>query len=447
MARKCSLSLEVSMGKDDFDGMENTYRREGLTIGADYMRVLGNDIPMEVSPMKLVMGKRIGQGACSTVVVAHHRDTGERFAVKMFNVYDEGQSRQLQREIALLAYVTCDALISFKGAYHDEGKIGVIIEYMDRGSIEYLLDDYVEVSEPVMAAIMYQILWGLGYLHYDNRMHRDIKPGNVLFNTRGEVKLSDFGISRTLDNTTAMSSTSVGSFRYMSPERLLGEGYGASGDIWSVGIMMLQLWTKKYPFGNNIATPIDLLTEVENLHFDRILRTGQRTVPPSMVKVVKAMLHRDPMSRATCMELLEYDWFPRNGISSIIDAQQRVATWVYEQDQITSHQQQHLTPTPKTTGSSSSSLSYGLRGEEKINGLGCTLETDSTAFSGSAGRAVERQSSSASVDYDDDFEDEFDGEMTAAMKIDDCRYQDSKNDDVNGRDRGGGYNGGTSRYK
>jgi serine/threonine protein kinase len=373
----------------------------------------------------------------------------------MFNVYDEGQSRQLQREIALLAYVTCDALISFKGAFHNEGSIGVIIEYMDHGSIEYLLDDYVEVSEPVMAAIMYQILWGLGYLHYDNRMHRDIKPGNVLFNTRGEVKLSDFGISRTLDNTTAMSSTSVGSFRYMSPERLLGEGYGASGDIWSVGIMMLQLWTKKYPFGNNIATPIDLLTEVENLRFDRILRPGQRVVPPSMVKVVKAMLHRDPMSRATCMELLEYDWFPRNGISSIIDAQQSVATWVYEQDQMLLHQQ-HLTPTPNTANSSSSSLSYGLRGEEKFSGLGCTVGSDSTAFSGSMGRAVERQSSSASVDYDDDFEDEFDGESSATMKLDDgkSRYSsDSKYDD--GRDRGGvrgghGGNGmypGTSRYK
>lgn len=58
----------------------------------------------------------------------------------------------------------------------------------------------------------------------------------------------------------------------MSPERLLGEQYDASGDIWSVGIMMVQLWTKRYPFEDNISTPIDLLTELESLHLDRLLQ-------------------------------------------------------------------------------------------------------------------------------------------------------------------------------
>jgi len=423
MAHRPLLSLEVSMGKDDdFADMENTYRREGLTIGADYMRILGNEVQMEVLFTDLALGKRIGQGACSTVHVAQHRHTGEYYAVKMFNVYDEGQSRQLQREICLLAYVRCDALVSLKGAFHNEGSIGVIIEYMDRGSLEYLLDEHIDVTEPVMAAIMYQILWGLGYLHYDNRMHRDIKPANVLLNSRGEVKLSDFGISRTLESTFAMSSTSVGSFRYMSPERLLGEEYGASGDIWSVGIMMIQLWTKVYPFGGNIVTPIDLLTEVEQINVDRILRGGPRAVPPTMAKVTSAMLNRDPSHRATCMELLDFSWFQGNGVNSIIDAQHTVAVWLDGPD----HRARGA------AGATGTGL--GSHGH-----LACTSSSDGTGIS-----RQERQSSVGSVQYEEDFEPvEFDGEGSATFMSDDGGGRDGRGVGV-GVGGGGGGGGGSS---
>lgn len=105
----------------------------------------------------------------------------------------------------------------------------------------------------------------------------------------------------------------------MSPERLLGEQYDASGDIWSVGIMMVQLWTKKYPFEDNISTPIDLLTELEGLHIDRLLSDNK--FPRSMGKVVRAMMASDPVDRASCMELLEFAWFQESRINNITDAQ------------------------------------------------------------------------------------------------------------------------------
>lgn len=58
--------------------------------------------------------------------------------------------------------------------------IGIIIEYMDRGSLEFMLDDNLEVSEAVMAAIVFQILWGLGYLHYDNRLVSTVCNDSVI---------------------------------------------------------------------------------------------------------------------------------------------------------------------------------------------------------------------------------------------------------------------------
>ena len=114
-----------------------------------------------------------------------------------------------------------------------------------------------------------------------------------------------------------MSSTSVGSFRYMSPERLIGDKYDSSGDIWSLGIMMVQLWTKRYPFGK-ISSPIDLLTELEAME----VSSFTEGLPAAMAEIVQLMLAADPSKRGTCLELLESSWFQWSSINDITDAQE-----------------------------------------------------------------------------------------------------------------------------
>jgi serine/threonine protein kinase len=92
----------------------------------------------------------------------------------MFNVYDKSQASQLFKEISMLASVDCDALITLKGAFHHEGNIGVILEHMDHGSLDFLLGSSVSIDEETFAGIAYQVIWGLGYLHFDNRLVRNI---------------------------------------------------------------------------------------------------------------------------------------------------------------------------------------------------------------------------------------------------------------------------------
>ncbi len=134
---------------------------------------------MEVSFNELDMGKVIGQGTFSFVNKARHKKTGQLYAVKIFNIYNDYQGKQFFKEVSSFCSIQdCDALISLKGAFHHDGRIGMIIEYMDEGSIEFVVHE--EISEEAMAAIFFQIIWGLGYLHCDNRLHRDMKPGNVL---------------------------------------------------------------------------------------------------------------------------------------------------------------------------------------------------------------------------------------------------------------------------
>jgi len=318
----------MSISRDRYDAMEATYRNEGLSVGNDHMRLYGEDIKLEVAISDLILGNRIGQGACSSVNMARHRITGEVFAIKMFNVYDKGQASQLYNEILLLTSFQCDALITLKGAFHDEGSIGVIIEYMDKGSLEFIMEPQVDINERVMAAIAFQILWGLGYLHYEKQIHRDVKPGNILMNSLGQVKLSDFGISKELDNSIAMSNTSVGSYRYMSPERLRGEKYDAAGDIWSVGISIIELWEKAYPFLNIADTPISLLGELEKVSFSRLISRSSARYSREMTEFLLYTLEPNPGRRMGAADLMSSSWFEATGITSLPEAHSVVAQWV-----------------------------------------------------------------------------------------------------------------------
>lgn len=97
---------------------------------------------------------------------------------------------------------TCNFLVNLYGAYFDNGSIKVVLELMDAGSLEGIIRIYrnkkvvPEIHEVVLAKVAVQILCGLSYLHANNQFHRDIKPGNILLNTKGDVKLTDFGISK-----------------------------------------------------------------------------------------------------------------------------------------------------------------------------------------------------------------------------------------------------------
>jgi hypothetical protein len=165
------------------------------------------------------------------------------------------------------------------------------------------------MPERVLAAIAFQILWGLCYLHYGGKMHRDIKPANILFSSSGGVKISDFGISSIVSGSVALSNTSVGTFKYMSPERLLGESYDATSDLWSLGLTLVELVLRRYPLERCATTPIDLVSELETLDVPSWLCSlseedeGAR-FSPLLRDFISSMLQADPSLRSSSEALL-----------------------------------------------------------------------------------------------------------------------------------------------
>ncbi|CCH44162.1 hypothetical protein BN7_3720 [Wickerhamomyces ciferrii] len=142
----------------------------------------------------------------------------------------------------------------------------ICMEYMDCGSLDYILKKLGFLKEVYSSKITYAILQGLNYLYANHKIiHRDIKPSNVLLNSKGEVKICDFGVSRELNNNS-IADTFVGTSTYMSPERIQGDVYSIKGDVWSLGLMLIELSTGEFPFGKK-DTPngiLDLLQRIVN---------------------------------------------------------------------------------------------------------------------------------------------------------------------------------------
>jgi len=109
----------------------------------------------------------------------------------------------------------------------------------------------------IVGKVALAVLEGLTYLYDKHRIiHRDIKPSNILFNSAGEIKICDFGVSGELVNSIA--DTFVGTSTYMSPERIQGAPYTVKSDVWSLGISLIELALGRFPFSESLSDDSDL---------------------------------------------------------------------------------------------------------------------------------------------------------------------------------------------
>uniref|UniRef100_A0A8C6LR54 mitogen-activated protein kinase kinase n=1 Tax=Nothobranchius furzeri TaxID=105023 RepID=A0A8C6LR54_NOTFU len=171
--------------------------------------------------------EQLGHGNGGTVYKAYHVLSKRVLAVKVIplDITVELQ-KQIMSELEILCPLSSILFITF-------------MDRISRCSQGGSLDVYKRIPEHVLGRIAVAVVKGLTYLWSLKILHRDVKPSNMLVNTRGQVKLCDFGVSTQLVNSIA--KTYVGTNAYMAPERISGEQYGIHADVWSVGISFMEI--------------------------------------------------------------------------------------------------------------------------------------------------------------------------------------------------------------
>lgn len=148
------------------------------------------------------------------------------------------------------------------------------------------------------------------------QVHRDMKPANLMLTKEGLVKISDFGISSELDSTMGMCDTFVGTANYMSPERLSGGEYSYPSDIWSFGLIMLELIVGEYPYPN-ATNYFQLLNNIIEGDVPAVPSTC--ALSAELVDFVKVCLSKEPAQRPTVVELEAHPWMKLFGDADEMD--------------------------------------------------------------------------------------------------------------------------------
>lgn len=218
--------------------------------------------------VKYMKGALIGQGSFGSVYLALHAMTGELMAVKQVELPSVAGASQmdhkktnmveaLKHEIGLLRELKHTNIVQYLGSNSDESHLNIFLEYVPGGSVATMLVNYGPLGESLIQNFVRQILTGLSYLHSRDIIHRDIKGANILVDNKGSVKISDFGISKRIEASTlggskkgAQRVSLQGSVFWMAPEVVRQTAYTRKADIWSLGCLVVEMFTGSHPHPN-----------------------------------------------------------------------------------------------------------------------------------------------------------------------------------------------------
>lgn len=214
---------------------------------------------MGINNYKII--KNLGQGSYGSVYLAKNlvsKSNDEYVAIKKFLMNDKSSYNSFKNEVKILKRIKSDYLVRIIDYYKDSQYMYLVMEYAPKGDLEgyirSLFRNNRKINYKFLDTVIYQLTEGLNVLHKNNIIHRDIKLPNILIFDDNLVKITDFGVSKLLENGKLSTDTAIGTPYYMSPEVVKGTPYNYSVDFWALGCLIYKFLTNKYPFeASNIA--------------------------------------------------------------------------------------------------------------------------------------------------------------------------------------------------
>ncbi len=249
--------------------------------------------------------RKLGTGGMANVYLAEDQELGRSVAIKILDdrhAADEQFVERFRREAKNAASLSHPNIVAVYDRGEAEGTYYIAMEYLDGRTLKELLVRFG--TPPVKIAIGYtrQVLSALAFAHKYGLVHRDIKPHNVLVDSGGHVKVTDFGIARSEASQMTEAGSIIGTAQYLSPEQARGAPVDQRSDIYSVGVLLYELLTGAVPFTGD--TPVEIAMK----HLSAVPEPPSKKrpdVPRGLDLAVVRALAKDPEDRFQSAEEMD----------------------------------------------------------------------------------------------------------------------------------------------
>ncbi|XP_035247670.1 serine/threonine-protein kinase PAK 6 isoform X2 [Anguilla anguilla] len=251
---------------------------------------------------------KIGEGSTGVVCIAREKHSGRQVAVKMMDLRKQQRRELLFNEVVIMRdYQHKNVVEMYKSALVEE-ELWVIMEYLQGGALTNIVSE-TRLNEEQIATVCEAVLQALAYLHSQGVIHRDIKSDSILLTLDGRIKLSDFGFCAQISKDIPKRKSLVGTPYWMAPEVISKTPYSTEVDVWSLGIMVVEMVDGEPPYFSE--APVAAMKRLR----DEPAPTARNThkISPMLKDFLDRMLTRDPIERASATDLLEHPFLLQSG--------------------------------------------------------------------------------------------------------------------------------------